>query len=195
MAINKIALDGQTLIDLSTDTVASSDDIVQGKIGHLNDGSVVTGTASSGGGTDGQFFPINMAESVTPTISMKTVNEATMIDISGSSFISAGNFVYSGSTTSLYYCDFGKVLTSAGIVAIKNASSNRFRFAFFNEDPSTFTTNKNGIGYYSDNDGTTAAGTKQFLQLKSPYAARYMIVSVSNENTTTPAPTVIWSEI
>ena len=49
MAISKIQLDGTTLIDLTTDTVASSDDIVQGKIGHLNDGSVVTGTASSGG--------------------------------------------------------------------------------------------------------------------------------------------------
>ena len=149
----------------------------------------------SGGGTDGQFFPMNMAESVTPTITMKTVNESTMINISGSNYISSGNFVYGGGTTSLYYCDFGKVLTSAVIVAIKNASSNRFRFAFFNEDPSTFTTNKNGIGYYSDNDGTTAAGTKKILQLKSPYAARYMIVGVSNENTTTPAPTVIWAEI
>ena len=51
MAINKIALDGQTLIDLSTDTVASSNDIVQGKVGHLNDGSVVTGTAQTGGGS------------------------------------------------------------------------------------------------------------------------------------------------
>lgn len=47
MAINKIAFDSTTLIDLSTDTVTSSDDIVSGKIGHLNDGSVVTGTAAS----------------------------------------------------------------------------------------------------------------------------------------------------
>ena len=55
MAISKIQLDGTTLIDLSTDTVASSDDIVSGKIGHLNDGMVVTGTASTGGGTDGMI--------------------------------------------------------------------------------------------------------------------------------------------
>ena len=60
MAINKIALDGTTLIDLSTDTVASSDDIVQGKVGHLNDGTVVTGTASGGGGTDGVIFPVGL---------------------------------------------------------------------------------------------------------------------------------------
>lgn len=68
MAINKIALDGTTLIDLSTDTVASSDDIVQGKIGHLNDGSVVTGTASSGGGTDGVFYPIKIYPFITVTV-------------------------------------------------------------------------------------------------------------------------------
>lgn len=39
---------GDTLIDLSGDTVASSADIVAGKIGHLNDGTQVTGTAVTG---------------------------------------------------------------------------------------------------------------------------------------------------
>lgn len=48
MAVNKVMYGNQTLIDLSTDTVASSDDILLGKVGHLRDGSVVTGTASGG---------------------------------------------------------------------------------------------------------------------------------------------------
>ncbi|MCR5450702.1 MAG: hypothetical protein K6F23_15055 [Solobacterium sp.] len=48
MAVNKVVYGNQTLIDLSTDTVASSDDILLGKVGHLRDGSVVTGTASGG---------------------------------------------------------------------------------------------------------------------------------------------------
>lgn len=48
MAINKVVYGNQTLIDLTTDTVASSDDILAGKVGHLRDGSVVTGTASGG---------------------------------------------------------------------------------------------------------------------------------------------------
>lgn len=48
MAINKVKYGDTTLIDLSTDTVASSDDIVSGKIGHLRDGSIVTGTGSGG---------------------------------------------------------------------------------------------------------------------------------------------------
>ena len=45
---NKVTLDGDTLIDLSQDTVASAADIVAGKVGHLNDGTQVTGTAQVG---------------------------------------------------------------------------------------------------------------------------------------------------
>ena len=46
---NKITLNGTTLIDLSTDTVAVADDIASGKVGHLNTGSTATGTHSGGG--------------------------------------------------------------------------------------------------------------------------------------------------
>lgn len=53
MAYNKIVLaDGTILIDLTQDTVTSAADIVAGKVGHLADGSIVTGTGS-GGGVDG----------------------------------------------------------------------------------------------------------------------------------------------
>ena len=48
MAVNQVKYGNTTLIDLSTDTVASADDIVEGKIGHLRDGTVVTGTATGG---------------------------------------------------------------------------------------------------------------------------------------------------
>lgn len=51
MAKNKVTFNGQTLIDLSGDTVVSAADIVAGKIGHLRDGTQVTGTASGGGGS------------------------------------------------------------------------------------------------------------------------------------------------
>ena len=46
MAKNKVVFNGQTIIDLSTDTVSSASDIVAGKTAHLRDGSVVTGTLS-----------------------------------------------------------------------------------------------------------------------------------------------------
>ena len=47
---NKITLNGTTLIDLSTDTVAVAGDIASGKVGHLNTGETTTGTHSGGGG-------------------------------------------------------------------------------------------------------------------------------------------------
>lgn len=55
MPVSKILIDGVG-IDLTTDTVSSSDDIAQGKIGHLNDGTVVTGTHSGGGGYVSPYF-------------------------------------------------------------------------------------------------------------------------------------------
>lgn len=44
--VNKVQKsNGEVLIDLSTDTVASAADIIAGKVGHLRDGTAVTGTA------------------------------------------------------------------------------------------------------------------------------------------------------
>lgn len=50
--VNKVVKsDGTTLIDLTSDTVTSAAHIISGRVGHLADGSVVTGTAETGGGT------------------------------------------------------------------------------------------------------------------------------------------------
>lgn len=47
--VNKVVTsNGTTLIDLTGDTVTSSDHILSGYVGHLADGSQVTGTASGG---------------------------------------------------------------------------------------------------------------------------------------------------
>lgn len=56
MGINKIMRGNTTLLDLSGDTVASAADIVAGKIGHLRDGSQVTGTGQGGGGGIGTLL-------------------------------------------------------------------------------------------------------------------------------------------
>lgn len=45
---NKVTAGNQTLIDLSQDTVTSASDIVSGKVGHLADGTQVTGTGGGG---------------------------------------------------------------------------------------------------------------------------------------------------
>lgn len=62
MATNKVVYNGNTLIDLSTDTVASAADIVSGKVGHLRDGTVVTGTAPGGGSSKNVQTYIGRAE-------------------------------------------------------------------------------------------------------------------------------------
>lgn len=55
MAINKVTFDGHPLIDLSTDTVTTANDIALGKIGHLKDGTIVTGTHSGGVSPSGEI--------------------------------------------------------------------------------------------------------------------------------------------
>lgn len=50
MAVSKVVLsNGRTLIDLSEDTVTDASHIMSGYIGHLADGSKVTGTGQGGG--------------------------------------------------------------------------------------------------------------------------------------------------
>lgn len=49
MAVNKVVRgDGTALIDLTGDTVTSAEHIMAGYIGHLADGTIVTGTGSGG---------------------------------------------------------------------------------------------------------------------------------------------------
>ena len=48
MAANKIILNGETILDLTNDTV-TAEDVAQGKIFHLANGEVAVGTASGGG--------------------------------------------------------------------------------------------------------------------------------------------------
>lgn len=47
MAINEVYFGDTQLISLKNDTVATANDIMAGKIGHLNSGNIVTGTATN----------------------------------------------------------------------------------------------------------------------------------------------------
>ena len=47
MAINEVYFGDTQLISLKNDTVATANDIMAGKIGHLNNGNIVTGTATN----------------------------------------------------------------------------------------------------------------------------------------------------
>lgn len=63
MANNKVVLsNGTTLIDLSTDTVTSAEHIMAGYIGHLANGSVVTGTGNGGSALTEHVIHLDFAD-------------------------------------------------------------------------------------------------------------------------------------
>lgn len=50
MAINRVDFGGNTLIDLTGDTLESAEQLLKGIIAHAKDGSVITGLMEAGGG-------------------------------------------------------------------------------------------------------------------------------------------------
>lgn len=69
MAVNKVDFGGNTLIDLTGDTLESAEQLLKGIIAHAKDGSVITGLMEAGGG-DFSAFPQKidtvLSGSVTP---------------------------------------------------------------------------------------------------------------------------------
>ena len=55
MAVNKVNFGGNTLIDLTGDTLDSAEQLLKGIIAHAKDGSVITGKMEAGGGGGGQI--------------------------------------------------------------------------------------------------------------------------------------------
>ena len=53
MAVNKVNFGGNTLIDLTGDTLESAEQLLKGIIAHARDGSVITGLMEAGGGSGG----------------------------------------------------------------------------------------------------------------------------------------------
>ena len=64
---NKVTAGGNTLIDLSQDTVTQASHIMAGYVGHLADGTQVEGTGSGGGGT------YQAKTNIDPTTSSQTI--------------------------------------------------------------------------------------------------------------------------
>lgn len=87
MAVNKVVKsDGTTLIDLSGDTVTSANHIMAGYVGHLADGTQVTGTGQGGSPSSPQFTLIGTSthqlSAYTNTSTAENIN--TEIDITNS---------------------------------------------------------------------------------------------------------------
>lgn len=123
--------------------------------------------------------------------------KATMIQLPPSHFMSGQSMFMNGSGMTSWYCDFGKPITISAVKTVKTATSNRFRVGFFTTDPSTATgTSLSGLECYnSSGDGVSPAGTSKDMYVSSSYNPRYMVVTLSNENTTTPAPDTWFVEL
>ena len=67
MAVNKVNFGGNTLIDLTGDTLESAEQLLKGIIAHAKDGSVITGQIEAGGG--GSFDLSNFLQNITDVIS------------------------------------------------------------------------------------------------------------------------------
>ena len=65
---NKVELNGTTLMDLSQDTVSDASHIRSGYVGHLNDGTQVTGTYTGGGSVS-----LQAKTNISPTTSSQTI--------------------------------------------------------------------------------------------------------------------------
>ena len=100
MAKNKVVYGGEVLIDLSTDTVSTSDHIMSGYVGHLRDGTQVTGTGQGGGASQ----KIYSGESA----------PASSLGSNGDVYIKTS----SGGSIEVYPADF----TSSGMSSTSNAS-------------------------------------------------------------------------
>ena len=81
MAINRVDFGGNTLIDLTGDTLESAEQLLKGIIAHAKDGSQIVGTLEAGGGAD-----------ISPWIDMVTFSITPAEDLTGhidfTSFIS-----------------------------------------------------------------------------------------------------------
>lgn len=147
-------------------------------------------------GGEEAYLPSEMGDGVRAIQSGGT-EKATMIQLPPSHFMSGQSMFMNGSGMTSWYCDFGKPITIAVVKIVKTATSNRFRVGFFTTNPATATgTSLSGLECYSSSgDGTSPAGTSKDLYVSSSYNPRYMVVTVSNENTSTPAPDTWFVEL
>lgn len=96
---NKVTVNNDTLIDLSGDTVASAADIVAGKVGHLNTGATVTGTATVG--ADVPIFIVTWDSNYTQVLSV-TCNK-TYAEISAGYYTNGPSAIVRETNDGSYY--------------------------------------------------------------------------------------------
>lgn len=73
---NKVVYGGNTLIDLSGDTLVSADQLLKGIVAHCNDGSSITGTLEAGGGGGVDGIPAPFSKFATGTFLLSSLKYA-----------------------------------------------------------------------------------------------------------------------
>lgn len=72
MAVNRVDFGGNTLIDLTGDTLESAEQLLKGIIAHAKDGSVITGQMEAGGGEENLFGAYFETGSIIPASDITT---------------------------------------------------------------------------------------------------------------------------
>ena len=164
MAKNKVTYAGNVLIDLSTDTVASAADIVAGKIGHLRDGSVVTGTASGGGG--GLTLLATKSLGTISTSSTSATDTGQTVSVSG-----INNYDLLIVETSVNSITNGRHCSTVGLI-------------FLNGSSDVSTKNGSGIATVKQNCKASSNGTKSTRSSTTAYGIYPYSCSISNGTAT-----------
>lgn len=167
MAKNKVTFNGQTLIDLSGDTVASAADIVAGKIGHLRDGTQVTGTASGGGGSGLTL--------------LKTTSLGTLSTSSTSAADTGKSMTVTG------YNDYDLLIVDVSVDSeVNNRHTSTVSLIFLTGTSNVTTKNTYAVGSNKWNSKRGSTGTASTRQSSSAYGIYANSATVSGTTMTIP---------
>lgn len=205
---NKVTANGTTLIDLSSDTVASASHIRFGYVGHLNDGTTVTGSYS------GSSPSLQTKTNIDPTESSQTITydsgydglSSVQINAVSSSYVGSGidrrdstDLAVSGAVVSVpagYYAAAGSKSVASGTEGTPTATKGTVSSNSITVTPSV--TNTAGYisgGTHSGTGVTVSAselvsGTKVISASGTTDVTNYASASVAAGSAVTPATTV-----
>lgn len=166
---NKVTAGGNTLIDLSQDTVTQASHIMSGYVGHLADGTQVTGTGAGSSYTllASQDYTVNTTStSATSVGSIEVKNYGTPRN-TVIFFVQAIDT--EGIRSGYYYC------TQSWTIATPALSSTFCYIVTRSDNGTSLTSYNSSYGVYCDQISSSGSGstTKLTFRIRSKYHATY----------------------